>query len=53
MNRVEVENKIGKKYIKAFDNFMKGQTVGINKNGSIDYYDIDVNTFIQGHKNND
>lgn len=42
MNIREVEAKIGKENIAGFNKFMKGQTVGINKGKSIDYYDNDV-----------
>ena len=45
MNRFEVESRIGKKHWKEFEQFMKGQTVGVNKDRSIDYYLQDVEAF--------
>ncbi len=40
----ELCEKTGKS-IKDFHAFMRGQTVGLNKDGSIDYYEHDVERF--------
>ena len=47
MNKNEVLKKIGKSKWKEFEDFMKGQTVGINPDGSTDYYDCDVENFLR------
>ena len=47
MKKQEVLKKIGKKHWKEFLNFMKGQTVGINPDGSFDYYEQDVENFLR------
>ena len=46
MNKKEVIKKIGKKRWKEFEEFMRGQTVGLNKDGSFDYYANDVEDFL-------
>ena len=50
MNKKEVINKIGKKKWKEFLKFMTGQTIGINKDGSYDYYACDVENFLRNEK---
>lgn len=45
MNIKKVERTIGIENMKYFFEFMRGQTVGINRNGEIDYYDCDVERF--------
>ncbi len=47
MNEEMVFKIIGKKNWHHFDNFMKGQTVGINPDKSIDYYECDVKSFLR------
>ncbi len=50
MNEKEVERLIGINNWIAFCKFMEGQTVGINRDGSIDYYEQDVAIFIRRMK---
>lgn len=45
MNIDEVITKIGQDQLNDFMKFMNGQTVGI-KNGVIDYYEADVESFL-------
>lgn len=45
MNKQQVIEKIGKENWGKFCNFMNGQTVSF-KNGETDYYECDVNNFI-------
>lgn len=45
MNKDQVIAKIGKKNWKSFTYFMRGQTVGLNTDGSINYYEHDVERF--------
>lgn len=45
MNKEQVTAKIGKENWKDFQKFMKGQTVGFDKGGEIDYYECDVSKF--------
>jgi hypothetical protein len=47
MNKKEVIKKIGKENWKEFQEFMVGQTVGINPDGSTDYYYCDVENFLR------
>lgn len=47
MRKKEVLNIIGKKRWKEFEEFMTGQTVGINSDGTTDYYDCDVDNFLR------
>ena len=46
MKASEVIAKIDKKNMKAFYKFMEGQTVGLNPKGEIDYYECDVDNFM-------
>lgn len=46
MNIDEVITKIGQERVQEFMEFMEGQTVGI-KNGMIDYYEQDVESFLR------
>lgn len=45
MNKKEVLKRIGMENWKKFDRFMEGQTIGINDDGSSDFYDSDVERF--------
>lgn len=45
MTKQEVLDKIGKENWKAFDKWMRGQTVGVNDDLTLDYYECDVNAF--------
>lgn len=45
MNKKEVIELIGKENWKEFLKFMKGQTVGVNPDGSTNYYTFDVERF--------
>ena len=48
MNKNQVIKLIGKSRWKEFGKWMGGQTVGIGKDGKIDYYDDDVYRFLEG-----
>ena len=48
MNKQEIIKIIGKKRWTEFLKWMTGQTVGINKDGSENYYAWDVQRFIDG-----
>ena len=50
MNKKQVIEKIGKNRRKEFCAFMKGQTVGINSDGSTDFYDWGVENFLRPEK---
>ena len=45
MNEQEVKAFIGEDRWEEFCEWMTGQTVGVNTDGSIDYYDSDVERF--------
>jgi len=47
MKKEEVKKRIEKERRKEFEEFMKGQTVGINKDGSTGYYNWDVKNFLR------
>lgn len=49
MKRIEVQELIEKAggSMSEFDDWMTGQTVGIDDNGETDYYDYDVRRFIR------
>ena len=47
MNKEEVIAKVGKENWKKFLEFMRGQTVGLNKDRSHDYYEWDVENFLR------
>lgn len=47
MNKREVIAKIGKVRWNEFEEFMKGQTVGLNPDGNPDYYAQDVENFLR------
>ena len=47
MKKEEVIKLIGKSNWKRFCEWMRGQTVGMNKDGSIDYYENDVKAFMR------
>jgi len=51
MDKKQVIEKIGKKRGNVFEKFMIGQTVGLNPDGSTDYYDCDVENFLRKPKN--
>lgn len=42
MKYESIENKYGGKMAKKIVEKMEGQTVGVNKDGTLDYYDYDV-----------
>ena len=46
MKKQEVLKAIGKNKWKEFIKYMDGQTLGINPDGSTDYYDHDVKKFL-------
>jgi len=46
MNKQEVIKLIGKGEWNNFQKWMTGQTIGVNKDGSDDYYKQDVDKFI-------
>ena len=46
MNINEVIDKIGEDKLKDFEKFMRGQTIGMNDDGSYDYYPQDVDRFM-------
>ena len=50
MNKTEVIKLIGKEKWNKFQKFMFGQTVKLNKDNSIDYYDCDVKLFMEIEK---
>ena len=50
MNKNEVIELIGKEKWKEFLDFMNGQTVGINEDGSSNYYKCDVENFLRDEK---
>jgi hypothetical protein len=50
MTLQEVIKKIGKDRIEEFLQFMTGQTVGENPDGSFDYYSQDVENFLREPK---
>jgi hypothetical protein len=43
----EVVKIIGENKIEDFKEFMRGQTIGINKDGTLDYYEQDVENFLR------
>lgn len=47
MKKEEIIKIIGKEHWNDFLKFMKGQTIGINDDGSADYYKEDVYKFIR------
>ena len=48
MNKQEVIKMIGKENWKRFEKWITGQTCGLNKDGSADYYAWDVDRFMRG-----
>lgn len=50
MNKKEVIKLIGKNRWKEFEEWMRGQTTGINPDGSSDYYEWDVKRYHAGLK---
>ena len=46
MNVNEVISKIGEHKLQLFYDFMYGKTIGINPDGSYDFYSCDVEDFI-------
>jgi hypothetical protein len=51
MTQKQVEIKLKENNLKwsVFSKWMCGQTVGLNKDGTIDYYEYDVERFIRNH----
>ena len=50
MRKKKVIQMIGKERWVEFLEFMNGQTVGINEDGSEDYYKCDVENFLRDEK---
>lgn len=50
MRKEHIIDFIGADRWKEFLEFMDGQTVGINKDGSTDYFDQDVSNFLRDPK---
>lgn len=52
MTRKEVEKIIKENNLQLvdFDKFIENQTVGINEDGSVNYYRIDVERFVRIYK---
>ena len=48
MKENEIVKKYGKEETKKFLKWMNGQTIGINKDGTFDYYEEDVLRFMNG-----
>jgi hypothetical protein len=48
MNYKQAKETIEKEVIEVFKEFMEGQTVGVNEDGSTEIYDYDVERFIRG-----
>lgn len=46
MNKEQIIDKIGEKNWDAFCEFMFGQTVSAGEDGKIDYYECDVENFV-------
>ena len=46
MREKKVKELIGEENWDKFMHWMRGQTCGVNKDGSSDFYDCDVNAFI-------
>jgi hypothetical protein len=46
MTKQEVIDRIGVEKWEDFCKFMWGQTMGINKDGSLDYFECDVYNFL-------
>lgn len=47
MNKKEVIKEIGGENWKMFETWMRGQTVGVSKDGKEDYYTHDVEKFMR------
>lgn len=47
MNEKQAKKLVGNDNWEDFLDFMQGQTVGISKNGDIDYYKWDVERYIE------
>jgi len=47
MTLEQVVAKVGKERLREFQEFMVGQTVGENEDGSFNYYDCDVENFLR------
>lgn len=47
MSEQEVKEEIGVKNWEKFLQWMRGQTCGLNEDGTINYYDCDVKAFKQ------
>lgn len=53
MNKKEVLKLIGANRWAAFQKHMKGQTVGVMADGTTEYYECDVQDFINGREPSD
>ena len=45
MRKQQVLNQIGEKNWSLFEQWMEGRTVGVNPDGTFDYYNVDVERF--------
>lgn len=53
MTEAQVKARIGPKNWTKFRNWMVGQTLGVNEDGSTNFYQCDVERFAQGLKTGD
>ena len=51
MTEQEVKQRIGEENWEAFNQWMRGRTVGLNDDGSLDFYEQDVRRFGQEEEN--
>jgi hypothetical protein len=47
MTEQQVKKKIGNKNWEKFCEWMTGQTIGLNEDGTTDFYECDVEAFMQ------
>ena len=47
MREQEVKDLIGEENWEAFDQWMRGNTIGYNSDRSVNYYEVDVTTFLR------
>lgn len=50
MTEAQVKEKIGENNWEKFMEFMHGQTTGVNRDGSADFYECDVDMFLTSLK---
>lgn len=51
MNEAEVKKKFGERFFLFFLGWMRGQTVGVGKDGEVDYYSHDVEDWLAQAEN--